>query len=60
MLGGEVDAAAEGQDAIRFQCVDCAETFELCLRDGEDRRCLDCRADVDRAVNGWTPENSLS
>jgi len=44
---------------IRFTCR-CGSTCELCLRPEQPRLCLDCRADDDRMVNGWTPENSLS
>lgn len=55
----EVVADFGNRKLIRFTC-SCGLTVENCLRAEQPRICLDCRADSDRAVNGWTPENSLS
>lgn len=53
-----MDTATEIRELVTFTC--CGRTIQNYLRPPDPRICLDCRADADREVNGWTPGNSLS
>lgn len=52
-------APTTNRTLVAFTC-GCGNHVENFLLPTDARKCIDCKADDDRMVTGWTPENSLS
>ena len=53
-----MNTATETRELVTFNCDRCGFHLENFLLPSDLRRCLDCKGDDDREVNGWTPWNS--